>query len=163
VLKISAPFFVRSFVSLTFLSEILIFVEISPKKGAVNFQETKSKQRSKALITTTYIFVTLLFFFFSFALIPKIVGDLLENGFSVFYTGGWEGLVMLWTYIVFFIGFVIVWKNKAIGGLVIVLSSLLQMGPFLIIDLNLGSLIFGLPLLISGILFCFLSRCSQNN
>lgn len=129
----------------------------------MNDSETKSTEKPKALKITTYVFTILLFLFFSFALVPKIVGDIAEDGFSIFYSGGWEGLVMTWTYIVFFFGFAIVWKNKRIGGVIIVLSSILQMAPFLIIDLNFGSLIFGLPLLVSGILFLILSKCPHKN
>ncbi len=102
--------------------------------------------------------VTLLFLFISFALVPKIIIDITENGFSTFYNETWQVLVMYWTYIVFAIGFSIVWKNKLIGGLIIILASLIQMGPFLIIDGNLGSLIFGLPMLIAGILFLLIVR-----
>ena len=121
--------------------------------------EIKVKEKSKALRITAYALVSALFLFISIALVPKIIMDISEKGFSVLYNDTWEVLVMYWTYIVFTIGFAIVWKNKLIGGIIILLASILQMAPFLIIDLNFGSLIFGLPMLVSAILFLVLSNC----
>ena len=125
----------------------------------MNDPEIKPKEKSKSLRITAYVLASTLFLFISLALVPKIIGDVAENGFSTFYNETWEVMVMYWTYIVFTIGFVIVWKNKRIGGIIIFLASILQMGPFLIIDLNFGSLIFGLPMLVSAILFFVLSSC----
>jgi len=118
----------------------------------------KESKRSTSIISIiTYVLSSLLAIFFSVAIVPKIVGDIIENGYTVLYTGGWEGLVMQWTYIVFIIGFAFSWKNKFFGGLIIILASAIQMGPFLIIDGNLGSLIFGLPMLVVGILFLLIA------
>lgn len=117
----------------------------------------KSK-KANILVKITFVLAILLALFFTFSLLPKLIQDIIENGISAFYTGGWEVLVMVWTYIVFMIGFTIAWWNKLIGGIVIILSSLLQMLPFLIIGGNLGSLIFGIPLLVVGILFLVIQK-----
>ena len=138
--------------------EMLTFVKISPKRKAMNNPETKIKENSRTLRITAYVLVSALFLFISFALVPKIIMDISEKGFSVLYSDSWEVLVMYWTYIVFTIGFAIVWKNRLIGGIIILVASILQMGPFLIIDLNFGSLIFGLPMLVVGILFLLTVR-----
>ena len=118
----------------------------------MNDLKKEPKKSSNIISIIAYVLASLLTLFFSVALVPKIIMEIKEEGISILYTGGWEGLVMQWTYIVFIIGFAISWKNKFIGGLIIILASLIQMGPFLIIDGNLGSLIFGLPMLIVGIL-----------
>lgn len=154
---------VHSFSIFDFPLQNATFVKDSQKRKAMNNSETKPKKESKALRITTYTLVTLLFLFFSFALVPKIIDAVAEDGFSIFYSGGWEGLIMIWTYIVFLIGFAIVWKNKLIGGIIILLASILQMGPFLIMDLNFGSLIFGLPMLVSSVLFLILSKCQHKD
>jgi hypothetical protein len=116
----------------------------------MNNPEPKKKH---ALIIITIILASLLVLFFSFAFLPKLIGGIIEDGLSTLYSGGWGGLVMTWTYIVFIIGLITVWWHKLIGGIIIVVSSILQMAPFLIIEGNLGSLIFGIPLLVVGILF----------
>jgi hypothetical protein len=115
--------------------------------------ENPKRKGSKILVVVTLVLAATLALFFSLAFLPKLIDGIIEDGFSSLYTGGWGGLVMTWTYIVFVIGLIAVWWNKLIGGIIIVLSSILQMAPFLIIEGNLGSLIFGIPLLVVGILF----------
>ena len=124
----------------------------------MNDLRNEPKKSLNIISIITYVLSSLLAIFFSVAIVPKIVGDIIENGYTVLYTGGWEGLVMQWTYIVFIIGFAFSWKNKFIGGLIIILASAIQMSPFLIIDGNLGSLIFGLPMLIVGILLTIVHK-----
>ena len=117
---------------------------------------------SKTLIIITIVLASILCIFFSFALLPKLIGSIIEEGFNSLYSGDWGGLVMTWTYIVFIIGFIVVWWHKLFGGIIIVLSSILQMAPFLIIEGNLGSLIFGIPLLVVGILFIVIPEYRRN-
>lgn len=138
---------------LTFGGEIDSFTESNPKLYAM---KNPIGTGSKILIFITIILSSVLFLFFSIALVPKIIGGIIDEGVSSLYSGGWEGLVMIWTYVVFLIGFIIVWWHKLIGGIIIFLSSILQMAPFLIINGNLGSLIFGIPLLVVGLLFIFI-------
>ncbi len=114
--------------------------------------ENPKPKKKKVLVNITIILASLLLLFFSFALLPKLIQGIIDDGLKSFYTGNWGGLVMTWTYIVFIISLIIVWWYKLIGGILIVLSSILQMAPFLIIEGNLGSLIFGIPLLVVGIL-----------
>ena len=65
----------------------------------------------------------------------------------------WEGQVMTAMFLIFMIGYAIGWWRRLWGGIIILLAALLLMGPFIILQGNLGSLIFGLPLLIVGILY----------
>ncbi len=124
----------------------------------MNMPVIESKRKLKRLKITANVLVILLFIFMSLALVPKIIGDISENGISTFYDETWQVMVMYWTYIVFVIGVAIVWKHKLVGSIIILLASLLQVLPFLIIDLNFGSLIFGLPMFVSGLLFYIISR-----
>ena len=122
-------------------------------------ENTSSKNKMQLLIAR--IFVSFVFLFFSFAIVPKIIGQFLESlsdeGLA---DVGWEGMIMQLTYFVFLIGFLATWWRKCVGGIIILVSSIIQMGPFIIIDGNFGSLIFGIPLLISAILF--LAFCRLN-
>lgn len=120
--------------------------------------DDSKSNKTTTLVIITYALAILLVLFFSFALLPKLVQDIIDNGISVLFSGGWGGLVMVWTYIVFIIGFSFAWWHKLIGGIIIILASLLQMLPFLIIEGNIGSLIFGIPLLVVGILFLIIYK-----
>ncbi|MBN1198249.1 MAG: hypothetical protein JXA23_02775 [Bacteroidales bacterium] len=115
--------------------------------------------KNKILLITTMIFSTLLALFFALAFVPKLVDEYLQAiaGTKPIF-GGWEGLVMELTFYLFMIGYLFSWWKKCTGGIIILLAAVVQMGPFLIIEQNLGSLIFGLPLLISGGLLLFLCR-----
>ncbi len=137
---------------------MIIFEIITLKRITMNMPVIESKRKLKRLKITANVLVILLFIFMSLALVPKIIGDISKNGISTFYDETWQVMVMYWTYIVFAIGVAIVWKHKLIGSIIILLASLLQMLPFLIIDLNFGSLIFGLPMFVSGLLFYIISR-----
>lgn len=137
---------------------MIIFEIIILKRITMNMPVIESKRKLKRLKITANVLVILLFIFMSLALVPKIIGDISKNGISTFYDETWQVMVMYWTYIVFVIGVAIVWKHKLVGSIIILLASLLQVLPFLIIDLNFGSLIFGLPMFVSGLLFYIISR-----
>jgi len=113
----------------------------------------KQPKRKDLFLFVIRMLASLLAIFFILAFVPKLIDELRDvfNG-QPFYKG-WEGLVMEITFFVFLAGYVISWWRKCWGGLIIVLASLIQMGPFLIIQGNLGSLIFGVPLFVVGALF----------
>lgn len=124
----------------------------------MNKLENTSLNNRKILLIARII-VSIVFLFFSFAIVPKILGQFIESfGDEGLSDGGWEGMVMQLTYFVFLIGFLVSWWKKCIGGILILVSSIIQMAPFLIIDGNLGSLIFGIPLLITALLFMVFCR-----
>jgi len=106
--------------------------------------------RKKVLLIVTRILASLLALFFLLAFGPKFF-----EGIAQIYSGeeGWEGTVMMITFLVFIAGFILSWWKKCTGGAIILLASIIQMAPFLIIDGNLGSLIFGAPMFIVGALF----------
>jgi hypothetical protein len=116
----------------------------------------KQPKRKDLFLLIIRILASLLAIFFILAYVPKLVGEVLDvfKGEPIY--KGWEGLVMETTFFVFLAGYVISWWRKCWGGLIIVLASLIQMGPFLIIQGNLGSLIFGVPLFVVGALFLIL-------
>lgn len=105
------------------------------------------------------IFASLVALFFVFAFAPKLIDQYLNFGvYGSVVNGNWEALVMELTFWIFIIGYLISWIKNYTGGIILIVASLVQMFPFLIIDGNLGSLIFGIPILISGILFLFVSK-----
>ncbi len=113
------------------------------------------EKRKKVLLVATRVLASLLVLFFLLAFGPKFF-----KGITDIYGGeeGWEGIVMMVTFLVFIAGFIISWWKKCLGGVIILLASIIQMAPFLIIDGNLGSFIFGIPLFVVGclfLLFCF--------
>ena len=117
-------------------------------------QKTTQSIRKKILFSIALVLATIFVLFFGFAIVPKIIGEYIGyfSGESL-HNAGWEGIVMELTFYVFLTGYIFVWWKKCTGGIIILLASVIQMGPFLIIDGNLGSLIFGLPMLIVGVLF----------
>jgi len=112
--------------------------------------ENVSAKRTKLLLIITRVLASLLTLFFIVAFGPKIF-----DGITDIFRGeeGWEGIVIMLTFLVFIVGFSLSWWKKCWGGIIILLASIIQMGPFLIIDGNLGSLIFGAPMFIVGALF----------
>lgn len=121
-------------------------------------KETIEPKKRNILLLITQILATVLVLLFGFALVPKIIGEYIGyfNGESL-HDAGWEGLVMELTFYVFLAGYIFTWWKKCTGGAIIILASIIQMAPFLIIDGNLGSLIFGIPLIIVG--FLYVSNC----
>lgn len=125
-------------------------------------KETIKPKKRKTLLLITQILATVLVLFFGFALVPKIIGEYIGyfNGEGL-HDAGWEGLVMELTFYVFLAGYIFSWWKKCTGGIIIILASIIQMAPFLIIDGNLGSLIFGIPLLIVGVLY--VTNCKNSS
>lgn len=123
--------------------------------GKMENQINASPTKSHTLLLITRIFSSCLALFFILAFVPKLVDEYSKvfTGEKPLFGPGWEGLIMEVTFYVFIIGYIFSWWKKCTGGILILLASVIQMGPFLIIEGNLGSLIFGIPLLISGGLF----------
>lgn len=128
-----------------------------------NMEEIIQKPKpNKILIIISYSFSSLLALFFIVAFVPKLIDEYIGiiRGTEQSYFEGWEGIIMELTFYLFMIGFITSFKKRCAGGLIILLTSIVQMGPFLIIQGNIGSLIFGIPLLVSAILFLIL--CKQS-
>lgn len=129
-----------------------------PSHSNISSMETQISnhpEKSNTLLLITRLFSTTLALLFLFAFAPKLINEYSKafTGEKPLFGSGWEGIVMEMTIYVFLTGFIFSWWKKCTGGILILLASLIQMGPFLIIDGNLGSLIFGIPLLVSGVLF----------
>jgi hypothetical protein len=116
-------------------------------------QNHPAKKKVFTLLFFARILATVVAFLFSIAFVPKLIMEIINAFHGEPLIEGWEGLVMELTYIVFITGYIITWWRKCIGGLVLILAGFVQMGPFLIIDGNLGSLIFGIPILIGSLIF----------
>jgi hypothetical protein len=115
----------------------------------------------RTLLIAARVIASVLALFFIVAFVPKLIQEIIDvtQGKDAF--NGWEGIVMELTFLVFIIGYIISWWRVCQGGIIILLASIVQMGPFLIIDGNLGSLIFGVPLLVSGVLFIILCKMTR--
>ena len=122
-------------------------------------QNIVEPKKSKTLLIIARIFVSAVAIFMSLAILPKLLAQYFDafqgEGLS---DGTWEGWTMEITYYVFMIGFTFSWWKKCTGGIILTIASIIQMGPFLIIDGNIGSLIFGVPILIAGVLFMAVCR-----
>ena len=121
-------------------------------------QDKVHSEKTKILLIIARVITSLFALFYGLAIVPKLIGEYFIEDEGLSSNGGWEGWVMEITFYVFVIGFTFSWWKKCTGGIIILLASIIQMGPFLIIDGNMGSLIFGLPLLISGVLFLVVCR-----
>jgi len=65
----------------------------------------------------------------------------------------YEGLIMTSVILLFLTGYVATWIHTGIGGVLIILSGLLVAFPLIIIDGNIGTLIFAIPFTGSGLLY----------
>lgn len=115
---------------------------------------------SRTLLIITYSFTSLVALFFIIAFVPKLIDEYMGiiTGNPNVNFSGWEGIVMELTFYIFIIGYIISLKRRAVGGVIILVGSLVQMGPFLIIDGNIGSLIFGVPMVICGVLLLSIQK-----
>jgi hypothetical protein len=118
-------------------------------------------KKKSTLLAIARIFATLLAIMFLIALAPKLIDHYMAvcKGEKPMLDSGWGGIVMELTLYIFLIGYGISWWRKCAGGVIILVASLVQMAPFLIIEGNMGSLIFGIPLLVAGLLF--VTRCGK--
>jgi len=114
-------------------------------------------KNQKIVLLIARIFAALLALFFLVAFGPKLIGQYFTGGEGIS-NGGWEGWVMELTFYIFLIGYIFSWWRQCVAGVIFIFASVVQMGPFLIIDGNLGSLIFGIPLLLAGVLFLVACR-----
>ena len=115
-------------------------------------------KKSGTQLLIARIFASVLAFLFIIIFVPKLIGEIIDAYDGKAFFDGWQGIVMEVTFFVFIAGYIMTWWKKCTGGIIIILASLIQMLPFLIIEGNTGSLIFGIPLLVSGVLFVSLCR-----
>ena len=104
---------------------------------------------------------TLLAIFILLAVGPKLIGPLFDSSATGLWGGTWEEMVMIATSVFYLIGYGVGWWRLQLGGAIMILSALIVMIPFLAIQGNLGSLIFGLPELVVGLLYVALDRLKK--
>jgi hypothetical protein len=115
-------------------------------------RNNKSRKKYHPILITAIVLGTLLLFVLLLAFLPKIYDSYILRGESLA-ADGWEGLTIIGMFIGYVIGYVVVWFNRLIGGVIFLITAVAEMSIFLIVDGNTGSLIFGLPILLVGILF----------
>jgi hypothetical protein len=115
-------------------------------------KENKTRKKYHPILVTAIVLGTLLLFVLMLAFLPKIYDCCILGGDSLA-GDGWEGLTILGMFLGYVIGYVVVWFNRLIAGVIFCITAIAEMAVLLIIDGNTGSLIFGLPILLVGILF----------
>ena len=105
-----------------------------------NSKSLQQKHRSKTLLVLTSIFGLLYVIF-------MISGN--------YGSGGYEPLLVKLLFVVFLIGFLMVWKHEGIGGLIFVLwwIGMWYLGLFVVQQDRGAGVVVGLPLFCLGILF----------
>jgi hypothetical protein len=103
---------------------------------------------------------TLLALLFLLAFVPKTISFLRGTASELPSGRQWEGQVMITMFVIFMLGYIIGWWRSLLGGLLMIVAALLVSIPFSLQD-NCGSLIFGIPQLVIGILYIVLSRTEK--
>ena len=101
---------------------------------------------------------TVLALFFLLAFVPKILINSSDKVHTPNPGREWEGQVMLAMFITYLVGYTIGWLWRLWGGIIIILASLVVSIPFVILDENYASLIFGIPQFVVGVLYILLYR-----
>lgn len=105
---------------------------------------------------------TLLALLFLLAFVPKIIINASDTVHTPNPGREWEGQVMLAMFITYLVGYALAWFWRLWGGLIIIIASLVVSGPFILLDENYASLIFGIPLFIVGLLYILLYQFEQS-
>jgi len=91
------------------------------------------------------------------AFTPKLISDLRGGGSPPPDGRAWEGHVMIAMFATFMAGYAVGWWRVLWGGLLIILAACIVSIPF-VIQGNYGSLIFGIPQFVIGVLYVVLHR-----
>ena len=110
--------------------------------------------KNKLLFRTAQIIGLLVTAFFLIAIIPKLIGDLMENGFDALSKFG-SSLINWYDnptgfFFTYLVGFLIIWKNKLLGAIIILTACLLV--TLINLD-NMGWIIFTVPAATVAVLF----------
>ena len=116
----------------------------------------EKKTRSKTFRTVVLGFGTLIALLFLLAAVPKLISNLLGDAPKPVSGREWEGHVMTVTFFTFITGYAIGWWRILWGGIIIILAALIATLPFIILQSNYGSLIFGIPQCVIGLLYLLL-------
>lgn len=114
------------------------------------------KARPRVFRAIVFGCATLLALLFLLAFVPKIISVLRGTAPELPAGRQWEGHVMIAMFVIFMLGYIIGWWRSLWGGLLIIVAALLVSIPFSLQD-NYGSLIFGIPQFVIGILYIMLS------
>jgi len=117
---------------------------------------TKKHNKSRAFRKLVLAIGTLLAILFLLVFGPKIVFNSIGTAPELPTGRHWEGQVMTAMFLIFMIGYAIGWWRILWGGITIILAAFLVSAPFIILQRNYGSLIFGLPQFAIGILYVLL-------
>ena len=117
---------------------------------------TEQSNKLKSVRIVVLSFGSLLALFFLLAFLPKIIMELIGDSPKVAAGREWEGQVMIATFLTLLIGYGIGWWRTFWGGVIIVLAAFVVTIPFITLQSNYGSLIFGIPLLFVGLLYLLL-------
>jgi hypothetical protein len=116
--------------------------------------EKKTSLRTFRIVVFTL--GTLIALLFLLAFVPKLISELLGDSPQIQSGREWEGHVMTAMFLTFIVGYSIGWWRILWGGIIILLAAFIVTIPFIILQNNYGSLIFGIPQLVIGLLFLLL-------
>lgn len=122
---------------------------------------TEKRNKSRTFRKIVLAMGTLLAIFFLLAFVPKIISSLIGTAHEPQAGRQWEGQVMTAMFVTFMIGYAIGWWRILWGGIIIILAAFLVSAPFIIIQRNYASLIFGLPEFALGTLYVLLYRIEK--
>jgi hypothetical protein len=88
---------------------------------------------------------------FSLIIIPYVIEGITREESHLPENNPWEGVLLTVGTCLLIIGYIISWKSAGIGGLLMVLAGLTVCVPFILIQGNMVSLIFGLPFTVAGL------------
>ena len=124
----------------------------------IDSQPGQARRRSKALLIATSIFGLLYLIFIILGFIPAPGGSPVSSTVP-FKPFDLEGICVKLLFLLFLVGYLVVWKNDGIGGAVFILWYVAMWGVELLIVAPIkpkdwgGGIAMGLPLFVLGILF----------
>ena len=104
---------------------------------------------------------SVLAFLFLLIFVPKMIINSSAKVHTPDPSREWEGQVMLAMFITYLVGYLLGWLWRLWGGIIIIIASLVVSVPFILLDENYGSLIFGIPQLVVGVLNILLYRLEK--
>jgi hypothetical protein len=116
----------------------------------------------KSLRLIVLISGTLLALLFLLAFVPKMLINSSDKVHTPDPSREWEGQVMLAMFITYLIGYALGWLWRLWGGIIIIIAALVVSIPFILLDENYGSLIFGIPQFVVGVLYILLYRFEKS-
>ena len=90
---------------------------------------------------------------FAFFAIADVISTINNSEGNFMQDMNYEGIIMTIVIFLFLAGYIISWINEGIGGSFMILAGLVISIPLIIIDRNIGTLIFAIPFIGTGAMY----------